>query len=53
MPYYNRDPKRENNFDNHQYDGTRLAFSVIRKVGGDMGRAYERPAGDLNDYYCC
>ena len=39
MPYYNRKPKRDHNFDNHQY-GRNLEEQVGRDVSGFVQGLY-------------
>ena len=42
MPYYNRDPERGHNFDNHPYHDT-LRGAVIVREGWRVHRAHEHP----------
>ena len=62
VPYYNRDPKRDHNFDNHPYEGqlfgdARAYFRfgdarVLLGVRGAMGLGSGILRGNLNQPPC-
>ena len=51
MPYYNRDPKRDHNFDNHPHERNGLSgFERPPGAGSSMGRDSTNPKGIYWDY---
>ena len=58
MPYYNRDPRRDHNFDNHPHEATQQAFLAILGVrllqgqlGMQQGPSYKAPYQVLRGGY--
>ena len=55
MPYYNRDPKRDHNFDNHQYGSCRFVAFLKEKRGrgGVVLGVVKSYRGTLKAYQVC